>query len=205
MPVAANVEPFIGATFLEVGPVIADQFDLLHPGGVLVDRVYALTPAHEAGLKRGDIIMRVNGRRINDIAGFKKALAAKKIGKKFKMDLLSNGARKSIKLRTIAPPAFMPRPPINNALKEVGWLGSEIGPLTAAVQPYVKTGVYVTDADGVLRAAGVQKGDVIKAINNNAITDMRTFMTIKSRLNVQNGLLLDIIRGGNPMYITVRG
>jgi S1-C subfamily serine protease len=99
----------------------------------------------------------------------------------------------------------MPGPAINPVVKEFGWLGSEIAPLTPAIQPYVKTGVYVSDADGILRAAGVQKGDVIKAINNKTVTDMTSFITITRTLNVRNGFLLDIIRGSQPMYITVRG
>jgi len=209
MPVAAgntvNADPFIGATFLEVGPVVAEQFNLLHPGGVLVDRVYPGTPAEQAGLMRGDIIMRVNGQRVNDVTEFRQILNSEKTGSKFDFTLLSHGDRKTVTLKTIAAPAFMPGPPINNQVKEFGWMGSEIGPLSPSIAPYVKSGVMVTDADGVLRAAGVMKGDVIKAVNNKPVTDMATFMSYTRDLNVMDGFLLDIVRNGQSMYITVRG
>ncbi len=201
----SNADPFIGASFLEVGPVVAEQFNLLHPGGVLVDRVFPGTPAEKVGLTRGDIIMRVDGQRVNDVTEFSQILNAEKIGKKFELSILSKGKRRSVKLKTTAAPAFMPGPPINNQVKEIGWMGSEIAPLSPSIAPYVKTGVMVSDADGVLRAAGVMRGDVIKAVNNNTVTDMTTFMSYTRNLNVMDGFLLDIVRNGQSMYITVRG
>ncbi|MBF0473313.1 MAG: trypsin-like peptidase domain-containing protein, partial [Nitrospirae bacterium] len=40
-----NPQPFLGALLVDVDPIIADKFGLLHPQGVLVDRVYPQTPA----------------------------------------------------------------------------------------------------------------------------------------------------------------
>jgi len=199
-----NLEPFIGATFLDVDPVIAKQFNLLHSGGVLVDRVYQGTPAENAGLQRGDIIMRADGKRMKNVEALRQYLGTKKIGEEFALLLLREGARKTVKIRTVEMPPFMPQPMVKQ-VKEFEWLGSEISPLPSAIEPFVKTGVYVTDADGVLKAAGVIKGDVIKGVNYKSVTDMISFMNIAETLNVRDGFLLDIIRAGHPMYITVRG
>jgi len=63
----------------------------------------------------------------------------------------------------------------------------------------------VAETGGVLRAAGVLNGDVIKSVNNHAVADMTIFMRIANKVNVKDGVLLDVIRGGTPMYITVKG
>ncbi|MBC8414502.1 trypsin-like peptidase domain-containing protein [bacterium] len=202
---AVNADPFLGATFLEVNPVIAEQFGLLHAGGVLVDTVYPGTPAERAGMSRGDIILRVDGERVNDVLDFRQIVNADPIGTKYKITILNRNGRKTVKLKSIAAPAYMPGQVLNNQVKEFGWMGSEIGPLTATIAPYVKTGVLVTDADGALRAAGVMKGDVIKSINTQNVTDMATFMMLTRGVTVQEGFLLDVVRNGSPMYITVKG
>ncbi len=201
----ANTAPFIGATFLPVDPVIADQFNLLHAGGVLVDQVYPGTPAAEVGLQRGDIIMRVDGKRIRDVADFRTELGSRRIGSKIDLVVMSGNDRKTVSVRTAVAPPFMPRGPQMRQVKEFTWLGSEISPLNGTLAAYVKSGVMVRDADGVLRAAGVMKGDVIKGINNARVTDMMSFISITKSMNVNNGFLLDIVRGGQPLYITVRG
>jgi len=98
----------------------------------------------------------------------------------------------------------MPRPTVRQ-VKEFEWLGSEITPLTASLEPFVRTGVYVSDAGGILKAAGMMKGDVIQAVNQEAIMDMTSFISMTHTLDVREGFLLDIIRNGEPMYVTIRG
>jgi len=88
---------------------------------------------------------------------------------------------------------------------EFGWLGAEITPLIPAIQGFVNSGVYVAETGGVLRAAGVLNGDVIKSVNNHTVADMTNFIRIANKVNVKNGILLDVIRGGQQMYITVKG
>ncbi len=206
LPVAGNTQtgtPFIGASLLDIDPVLAKQFNLLHAGGVLVDRVYPGAPA-DGLLVRGDIIMRADGRRMLDVKSFRKHLRSKKIGKSFDLVLMRNGSRKTVKVRTTVTPDFLPGPQMAQ-VKEFNWFGSEISPLRAAIKPFVKTGVYVTDADGILRAAGVMRGDVIKAVNKEMVRDMNSFINIANRVSIRDGFVLDIIRGGSPMYVVVKG
>ena len=56
-----------------------------------------------------------------------------------------------------------------------------------------------------MAAAGVKAGDIIKAINNTPVTDMNSFIKLTLKADVKKGVLLDIIRSGDPMYITIKG
>lgn len=207
---AVTSDPYLGAALMDVDSLIAKQFNLAHAGGVLVDRVMPGSPAEAAGVQRGDIILRLDGRRLQDITELQKILGAKKPGAAAELAMVSNGSRKVVKVRlaqepVVAPP-FAPaqgaqaRPPA-----EFEWLGAEITPLIPAILPYVNSGVYVAETGGVLGAAGVLNGDVIKSVNNYAVGDMISFIKIAKKANVKDGILLDVIRGGNPMYITVKG
>ena len=49
--------PWLGARVQSVTPDIAESMGLDHPTGVLVASLQAKSPAEEAGLKRGDLIL----------------------------------------------------------------------------------------------------------------------------------------------------
>lgn len=197
-------EPFLGASLIEVDPVIASHFKLLHPTGVLVDQVYERTPAFAAGLARGDIILRVDGRKIQSIQELKDVLAAKKIGKKFELIVQRKDTRLTLKVRTAPQPPFLPQQPPQAQVPEIGWLGSEITPLKEPLASYIRSGVFVTDAGGLLARSGVMRGDIIVGVNKNTITDMASFIAITKDADPRAGILLDILRSGQPMFVTVQ-
>jgi S1-C subfamily serine protease len=97
-----------------------------------------------------------------------------------------------------------PRMAAGKPIKEFDWLGAEIAPIPASLSAFVSRGVFVADADGILALSGVMRGDVIKSVNNRQVDDMMSFISITKDVNVFEGILLDVIRSGQPMYITVR-
>ncbi|MBF0520017.1 MAG: trypsin-like peptidase domain-containing protein [Nitrospirae bacterium] len=199
-------QPFFGALLLDVDSVIATHFNLPHRGGLLVDKVYPGTPAEAAGLKRGDVILRVDGRRLANVAEFKTILADKPAGAKFDLTVATGDTRKTLTMKTIPEPPFLPKmTQATKPIKEFDWLGTEVEPIKPPLSAYVKNGVYVSDAGGVLKAAGVIKGDIITSINNKPVYDMFSFVGITGDVNVKEGFVLDIIRSGQPMFITVKG
>ena len=207
---AVTSDPYLGAALMDVDSLIAKQFNLAHAGGVLVDRVMPGSPAEAAGIQRGDVILRLDGRRIENVDELQKNLSAKKPGAAAELAMMSNGSRKVVKVRftqePVAAPSFAPAQGRQAGQPaEFEWLGAEMTPLIPAIQAYVNSGVYVAETGGVLGAAGVLKGDVIKSVNNHAVGDMISFIRIAKKVNVKDGIMLDVIRGGNPMYIIVKG
>ncbi len=203
-----NVVPSIGVSLIEVDSVIARQFGLLHPSGVLVDRVLPGTPAEGAGLSRGDIIVRADRRKVRKLNDFIEFVNSKKVGSKLELVVIRNGKRKTIKIRIAPASSFMPTPQQRTQAKqpaEFDWLGAEISPLSPTLKPYVNTGVYVADVEGILAAAGVKRGDIIQGINRDKVSGMSSFIKFSMKADIQKGFLLDIIRSGNPIYIKVKG
>jgi serine protease Do len=80
---ASEPESQPGAYGLQVQPVtpeIADQLQLKDTEGVLVSGVTAGSPAEEAGLRRGDVILEVNQQAVADVPEFRDALSDSKKG-----------------------------------------------------------------------------------------------------------------------------
>ncbi|MBF0607169.1 MAG: trypsin-like peptidase domain-containing protein [Magnetococcales bacterium] len=197
-----NDEPFLGIVVQSVDTVVADHNGMIHPAGVLVDRVYPRTTSEAAGLQRGDIILRVDGRRVNTPVDFKQELAKKKIGAKFEFEVLRNKATIKIKIKTDQQPPFLPETKLK-PIKEFVWLGSEFQPLKQPLAFYVKNGVFAADIEGVLARAGLMRGDIIVGINKMDVNDMPSFIQITGKLKPGKGILLDVLRAGEFLYITV--
>ncbi|MBF0317218.1 MAG: PDZ domain-containing protein, partial [Nitrospirae bacterium] len=197
-----NEDPFLGIVVQSVDNIVADQNAMIHPAGVLVDRVYPRTTSEAAGLQRGDIILRVDGRRVNTPFEFKQELVKKKIGAKFDFEVLRNKATIKIKIKTEQQPPFLPDAKLK-PIKEYVWLGSEFQPLKQPLAFYVKNGVFAADIEGVLARAGLMRGDIIVGINKMDVNDMPTFIAITSKLNPNKGMMLDVLRSGEFLYITV--
>ncbi len=71
----------LGLTVQGVTPQIAESLGLDHTDGVVVTAVEPGSPADDAGLRRGDVILEIGKRRVRNVADYKKAVAGIKKGK----------------------------------------------------------------------------------------------------------------------------
>ena len=71
----------LGLTLIEIDEGNSHRFDV--PGGMtglLVQRVEPLSPAYDAGLERGNIILEINRQPVNTVARFRRLLETSRIG-----------------------------------------------------------------------------------------------------------------------------
>ena len=191
----------LGMTVSDVDGVIGGQNNMMRPGGVFVTSITPGMPAEAAGLQRGDVIIRVGGRKILDSKSFEKILAAES-GSSMDLVILRFGARTTVTVK-MAPGGAVQTVAGTTVRQptEFTWLGAEIIPL-----PYGAgtSGVYVAESLGSFQACGVQQGDIIMGLNNARVTDIYSFISIAKKADTKKGFLLDVIRSGKPMFITVK-
>jgi serine protease Do len=89
-----GVAVLAGAQFSTIDDDFASTLDL--EAGVLVLRVPPGTPAAEAGLRAGEVVVRVNGQRVRDVAALRRALAA---GGEVKLGVQSRAGERVVVLR----------------------------------------------------------------------------------------------------------
>jgi serine protease Do len=174
---------------------------MMRPGGVFVISVTPGMPADAAGLQRGDVIIRVGGRKIQDSNSFNQILGAKGASS-IDLVILRFGVRKTVKVKMAQGRAA--QAVAGTAIKqptEFTWLGAEIIPLPPGTG---KAGVYVAESLGLLGAAGVKQGDIITGMNNTPVTDIYSFINLSKTADTKKGFLLDVIRSGAPLFITVK-
>ena len=211
---------WLGISAYPVDSVVARELDLPIHHGVLVNRVIGNSPAAKAGLMRGDVIYRVDYRRIRDESMLWSFLADKMAGETVEVTLFRDNTKKTLTAKLEPEPpnvrSLLSNLPQGQAalelgIEEISWLGIDIQPIEAgeALQEFgidpSETGVFVGEVEGIVAIdAGVMVGDVIKKVNDKQVRDIETFKEVIKKVDVSQGVLLDVIRQRRPFYITIR-
>ncbi|MEM9225220.1 MAG: PDZ domain-containing protein, partial [Pseudomonadota bacterium] len=98
------VRPWLGLKGQSVTFDIAKAQGLDRPVGVIVSEVYASGPADDAGLRRGDIVLRIDEREVFDERGLKFLAATRSPGEMAELAVLRGGREQRVDVRLAPPP-----------------------------------------------------------------------------------------------------
>jgi S1-C subfamily serine protease len=201
--------PWLGAALQNVSKDIADSLGLDRPIGALVASLTEGGPAAEAGLKRGDVILAIDGQMVEDSGGVSFRLGERPLGGIASLSVQRSGKTIIVPLKLAAAPEVPPR----DAVK-IKTLSPFQGALVMNISPAVieelsignvQEGVVVADvAQGSTAAnVGVQKGDIIMAVNGQKIATTRDLE--KASAARPNYWKLTIGRGGEVIQTVIGG
>lgn len=170
--------PWIGAELQPVTSDIAESLGLDRPSGVLITSILRKSPAEEAGLDAGDLIVAVDGVEVSDPRVFNYRLATKGVGNVAKLTVNRAGKLIEVSVKLMAAPETTPRDTrtIDAHSPFQGVTVSNISPAVAAEIGLTyrgQTGVVITAVASGSPAdrIGLQKGDIIVSVNGS---DMAT-------------------------------
>lgn len=171
--------PWLGASLQIVSKEIAESLGLDRPAGALVTDLTTGGPAAEAGLKRGDLIVSIDGQSVDDPESLGYRMATKPLGGVASLAILRSGRSLPASIKLIAAPETPPREPIKPQ-GNTPFTGATIVNLSPAVAEEfsvrgVSEGVVISDIEEGSTAAAVnfQKGDVILSVNDAKIASTR--------------------------------
>ncbi len=214
---------WLGVDVYPVDPAVATTFDVPFASGVLVNRVFASSPAALAGLARGDVIYRIDGKRVKDIEMLWLYLADKKVGGQVDITVSRKGSKKTFMAVLEPEPAnvhsLILTTPAGAAvgeialapIEEISWIGIDIQPIEEGratkefgVDPNQR-GVFVGEVEGIAAIeSGLERGDVIRRVNNRRIKNIEEFKDLIKKVDPSAGVVLDIVRQKRPFYITIK-
>lgn len=87
---------FLGVMIKDINRMLADQFEYEGHEGALVDQVEEGSPAEEAGIQIGDIILEVEGKKIKNIAMLRNKVSEYAPGTEVELKVFRNGRNESI-------------------------------------------------------------------------------------------------------------
>lgn len=195
--------PWLGARVQSVTPDIAESMGLDHPTGVLVASLQAKSPAEEAGLKRGDLILTVDGKVVDDPEAFGYRFALKGLTGSTQFGILRGTSRSTVSVKLGPAPETRPRDTLKVRTRSP-FLGATLVNTSPAVAEEMQgefpaDGVAVSGVDegSIAARAGLQKGDVIVAINGMPIANTKDIERVtRNSLSVWE---VSINRGGTVL------
>jgi Do/DeqQ family serine protease len=175
--------PWLGAKLQAVTPDIADSLGLKRPAGALISNVLRDSPAAQAGLKPGDLILSVDGQSVDDPNAFDYRFATKPLGGTAELGLLRAGREIEAKVALRTAPSS-PRDEITIRSRSP-FSGAKVANLSPALADELQLanadrGVVVLDVDSgsIASNIGFQRGDIIMSVNNQRIEKTRDLARI---------------------------
>jgi serine protease Do len=209
------VRGFLGASTQDVSPMLGKIFRLPDVKGAIVTDLQSKGSAEKAGLKRGDVVERFDGRDVMDSGHLRNLVAAAAIGSRHRLDIIRDGKPMQAEL-TIqeAPKERAKRSQASVAEASVtqhplsGVVFDDVTPpLARQMDLPVNNGVVVTDIEegSLAESSGLQPGDVILELNRQPIPNFATFQRLADPMKPTDLALLLVNRQGTVLYIPVRG
>ncbi len=193
--------PRLGVAVEDVDPADAEVYGLECVCGAEVIRVTPRTPAETAGIVLGDVIVAVDGARVERSGELLERLARSEPGKTVRLDIVRFGrpARVDVKLGTFEPtvPARLePPPPRDAGLGRLGFAATELSGNLARQLGMAEGGVIISQVD-LTHPAGqsrLQPGAILEQLNGQAIGNLQDLRRVA-----------DAIRPGQAVSLIVRG
>lgn len=203
----------IGVTAQSITPDLAAALDLKRDTGVILGDVTPDGPAYKGGLKPGDIVLSIDGKRLYNAREFETALYRIPLNQTVAIEVLRGTEKVSAKVmveeRDDDPFRFLDLvKPEKNTVTKLGIIGIPITPEVAALLPDTRKpyGVIVAARIGEAEYAGqggLKLGDVIYSVNTTPVSSLEALRTALDNLKVADPLVLQIERGGNLMYLSL--
>ncbi len=215
-----TIRGWLGVRIQTVTEDLANSLGLDRPYGALVASVIPNSPAEEAGIKAGDVILEFNGSEVTEMRKLPRLVAETKVNTRSNVVIWRNEKRKNLKV-VIAEMKEEEKPAEkkvkssdentlqSNFFDKLGLTLSTINKDIRMQQniPEDVSGLLVTKVEQNTDAEvkGIRPGDIIQEINQTPINDISEFEKIINALNgTKKGVLLLINRQGNINFVALK-
>jgi serine protease Do len=206
------VRGWLGVMIQDMNEELAQSMGLKDTDGVLVSDVVKGAPAEKAGLRRGDIIVQVDGDDIEEATVLSRKIAGTEPGSNIKVTVIRDGKRQTIPvtLGTLPDESSSRRsPPEQQQQPDARW-GLSVQALTPELARRLnleadQQGVVIVgiEPDSPAAQSGLQPGDLIQEVDRKPIRNLEDFNKIVPQ-SEKDRLLLLVRRGPGTVYIVLK-
>jgi len=202
------IRGWLGVMIQDITPELAQSFGIKETKGVIVADVVADGPADKADLKRGDVVLKFNGKEVENSPSLSRMVAATAPNTAVTVSVLRDGKPKEMKVTIGTMPDEAAEPPavkkesawgltVQNLTPELaqrfGWSEGEKGVVISGIQP------GSPGAEAKLRT-----GDLVKEVNRHKIQNLRDYKQALEKTKKGESLLLLVKRGENTFYVALK-
>ena len=204
------VRAWLGVMIQDVTPEISEALGIDRREGGLISEVKEGSPAATAGVRRGDVVVSVNGEKIADAASLARKLALLEPGVPTEFVVLRDGGEKTYSIRLVEHPDNQKSGEAEARRDVERGLGIEVSDITQTI----RNRLGVTRSEGVVVVSvapgsvasekGVRVGDLVLEINGNPVRGLSDYKRILAESGERKTLLFLIERKGRTLYMGFR-
>ncbi len=187
---------------------LAASFGLDHPRGALVSQVQPDSPAAQAGVRAGDVIVEYDGQPVADTGDLPPLVGASTVGSSARLKVIRDGKEQILtaKIAQLAEAGAADGNPAagGHAPGGLGVAVADLSPEQRAQLGLQAGGVVVTAvADGPAAEAGIQRGDVLLRLGQTDIRDVRQLRQLVTAAPPGKPVPILVRRGENTLFLAL--
>jgi serine protease Do len=200
---------WLGVLIQDVTLELAESFGMKKPRGALVAKVLQDSPAQDAGIQVGDVIVKFNGNEVSNSANLPPLVGSSKVGVKIPVEVVRNSMTRVVQVTL----GELPEEDDEQAQAEQPALGktNRIGVTVSGLseeqmtEQNITSGVLVTHVvNGAASRAGVRKGDIILSMDGQNINSVKQFTELVDALPAGKTIAMLAQRDGSPTFLAVK-
>ncbi|MDJ0971363.1 MAG: DegQ family serine endoprotease [Kiloniellales bacterium] len=171
---------WLGVRIQAVTPEFAEGFRLDEAKGALISSVTPESPAAEAGLETGDVILSWDGKAVEDLKDLPRLVAFTEVGKTVEVEIWRDGERETLEVVTGRAPGARKLAALGGAndSDEVLLSGTGLTVATLTAESRARFGVdedvegvviLSVERDSLAAREGLRRGDIIRSLASEAV------------------------------------
>lgn len=199
---------WLGVVIQPVSRDLAESFGLDEPRGSLIAEVAPDSPASNAGLQAGDIILAVNGNKVDESSTLPRLIGRLAPGDEIELNVLRSGER-------VTETVTIGDWPENGMLAGMSGQNDPQTRLGVAVSPIqsselerlgLEGGVRVQQVDpsGAAAKAGLRPGDIIVSLDQQTIDSPNQLAEVLGQVDEGSAVPMRINRDGRSLFVALR-
>ncbi len=186
----------LGISSQDLTPELAEAFGVKNRHGAAIIDVAPDSAAEKAGLKRGDIVVAVGGRKVRDSNGVRNIMGLMLVGQKVELDIIRDNKNRTVYVVVEQSTNRMSGRQLNALLKGAVFSNQ----MTRAGRAYVD--IESIERDSRLTKYGLREGDIILSVNRVGIA---TVDELRDALKKdKKAVLLNVQRGRSASYVLIQ-
>jgi Do/DeqQ family serine protease len=187
----------LGVDTYPVSPDVAQALGLSGAEGALVTQVLLGSPAEQAGLRSGDVIVSINRTTVMVPADVRNAVGLLRVGDSVDIGLLRDGRARHVQALLTQPPESAAATPVSPAEINPAFEGATLGEASGGIGVVVRN----VDSGSPAAAAGIRSDDVIVAVNQSPVSNLQQLRERSAGLAT---LVIEVQRGKSTVLIPIR-
>jgi len=198
---------WLGVSIQNVDKNLSEAFGLDRPAGALVAQVVEGSPAEEAGIREGDVIVEFDGEYIETSSELPHVVGLVKPGSEVKVGLIRDGDKKTL---SVEVGALSPRADLAKQIESASGgarLGLTVEPAADQLlsELGLASGVVVRAVRADSAADGeIVEGDIITMLGSKAVRSTQDFIEAEQSLREGQSIQVRLWRRGTPLFIGLR-